>query len=117
MLGTYQTCQQIAKTHRCANCDTRSVLLVRHRPAADGVAPCRWEVYCPGCQEREKFVKPESLTARWKRDPGSVNVAVANRLARRYESEIESVAEGLPPDLAEAVKRHYLPDTADTKEK
>jgi hypothetical protein len=44
-------------------------------------------------------------------------VAVANRLARRYESEIESVAEGLPPDLAEAVKRHYLPDTADTKEK
>jgi hypothetical protein len=32
MIGSYEDCQRVAKSHRCANCDTRSVLLVRHRP-------------------------------------------------------------------------------------
>ena len=110
MLGSYEVCQQVARSHQCANCRDRSVLLVRHKPNGE-----QWEVYCC-CGETDRFVKPESLTSMWRRDPGSVNVAVANRLARKYESEIESVAEGLPAELAETVRRQYLPDTADTKE-
>ena len=112
MLGTYEFCREIARSRICETCQHASVLLARHIPGQSDT----WEVYCPRCDERERFIKPESLTSQWRRDPGSVNIAIANRLARKFESEIESVAEGLPPELAETVRRQYLPDTADTKE-
>jgi hypothetical protein len=110
MLADYDTCQQIAKSHQCADCRGRSALLVRHRPAPSTATKeyTAWEVYCPACGNTDRFVKRESQTARWRRDPESVPVHVANRLARKYHQDIETVAEGLPPELAAAVRQTYF---------
>ena len=79
MLGTYEDCKRLAASHRCATCQTTSVLVNRWNGKA-----ASYEVLCLQCGETDRFTKPESLTAAWRRDPGSVNIAVANKLERKY---------------------------------
>jgi hypothetical protein len=83
MLGTYEDCQRLSNSRMCANCQHDSLLVVRHVAGGPGPGD-QWEVLCPRCEERSRFVKPESLTAQWRRDPGSVNIAIANKLEAKY---------------------------------
>ncbi len=105
MLGERRELERFANTHRCANCGDQSLLVVRWSAAANS-----HELWCPRCEttDEESFKRPESLTQMWKRDPGSVPVTVANRMAHKHRKTIESEIEGLPDDLAATIRDKYL---------
>ena len=93
--------ERYAKTHRCPTCQGKSRLEVRWYLG-------QYQCYCPLCRSTGPFEKAEkSLYLQWRDNPQSVPVHVANRLADKYEREIDEVLAGLPPDLAGIVEEKY----------
>ena len=103
MLASRETAFQLILSHRSATCRWHSALVARWSATASS-----YEIVCPVCGNVERFEPIPSLTAMWKRDPGSVPITVANRLAKRHRADIEAVAEGLPPELAATVREKYF---------
>lgn len=103
MLGNRADLERFVQNHQCQRCGDQSLLVVRWSPDDNAHA-----VLCPRCGNGVHFTKPESLTARWKRDPGSVPITVANRLANKHRTSIEAEIEGLPDDLAKSIREKYL---------
>ncbi len=103
MIADRHTAAKYAETHLCPNCGQSAVLVVRWSAAASN-----YEVYCAICKATEGFLKPKSLTAMWRADPGSVPITVANRMANKHRKSIESEIEGLPDDLAATIREKYL---------
>ncbi|MDP2662226.1 MAG: hypothetical protein Q8R28_15985 [Dehalococcoidia bacterium] len=91
----------VAANHECPDCLDKSRLAVRWNGKED-------EVVCHGCGRTQGFQWRESLTALWWRNPEALPVAIANRLAEKYREQIEAVAEGLPPELADVIREKYF---------
>lgn len=91
----------VAQSHECGACGDHSRLAVRWNGKGD-------ECWCPACGATDGFRWRETTTAQWFRAPESIPVQIANRLAEKYHDEIEALAEGLPPELAEVVRQKYF---------
>ncbi len=103
MLADKQMAFELAKSQRCIICKWRSQLVARWNGQANS-----YEVVCGLCGNPDRFEWIPSLTALWRRNPDSIPVTVANRLASRHRADIEAVAEGLPPELAAVVREKYF---------
>ncbi len=98
----YDLAEQTVRTHDCPDCP-RNVLVNRWNRELQ-----HYEAACPNCGRTDGFRRRKSLTAVWRENPDSVPIEVANKMADKHRDEIEAVAEGLPPELAEAVRERYF---------
>ena len=104
MLLPFAEAEQLVKTHHCSVCRHKATLVARTVPGDLR----RLDVVCGGCGSDEHLQRDKSFTQRWRENPDSVPVHTANKLANKHHTEIEAVAEGLPPELAEVVRGRYF---------
>jgi len=74
----YEAAEHLVKTHDCPSCP-RSMLTARWDPKSQ-----RYQTWCRECGRTDGFLRRESLTARWRRDPESIPVQIANKLQAKY---------------------------------
>lgn len=70
----------LAKTHYCPGCAHKARLIIYRSNGRDAVK-------CGGCGRVDGFIKRESMTALWRRNPDAVPIHTRNVLERKYGVE------------------------------
>ncbi len=114
MLTDGRTGDALVKSHECPDCRETSTLVNRWNREADS-----YEVVCGRCKG-DRLQRKLSLTEQWKRNPASVNIAVANRLQDKYGGEepmSTAIAKWDERTVLERINRARFPNKLEPHEK
>ncbi len=88
MLLPFAEAERLTKTHHCARCGHRALLVARAVPGRPEL-----DVVCGGCNSDEHLTRSKSLTQIWRENPDAVPVHTANKLEAKYGGKpVESTA-------------------------